>query len=150
MIGGLEIRPNDRILSLSIPDPETVRAISAQLERGGMVCLGGRDEVYAARRHLGNLPNVLFHVGPPEEIPFDDEYFTLIVDLKCEWSDPAQVAREIRRVLLAGGRAMLAGDAHPEVITVGLIERKPGGELRIFDKPEGSRPAPPVQLPVLR
>jgi|GEM_PF-1375599 len=150
MIAGLDVRPNDRILSLSFPDPETIRAISALLKRGGMVCLGGRDEVYEARRRLRELPNVLFHPGPPEEIPFDDEYFTLVVDLQCKWTDPARVTREIQRVLLGGGRAVVAAESSRQLLAAGLEKDESAGEFRVLHKPEGARPSPPDHLPVLR
>ena len=143
MIDGLEVRPNDRILSLSIPDPETIRVISGRLERGGVVCLGGRDEVCAARRRLRDLPNVLFHPGPPEEIPFDDEYFTLVVDLHCAWTDPERVSREIQRVLLGGGRAVVAGASSRQLLAAGLEEGESAGEFRVLHKPEGARPPTP-------
>jgi len=147
MTDGLSIQPNERILLLSIPELDVLRSISAQLDHGGVFCLGGREEVYAARKEASQLNNVLFHPGPPEEIPFDDECFTLVIDFKCVWESPSQVAREIVRVLSSVGRAALAVEDPGLFIAAGLAAREPAPPLLVFEKPEGRRPAPPPLTP---
>ena len=56
--------------------------------------------VSAARRALAGVENAMFHAAPPEEIPWRDSYFTVIL------SPPPQTPlaeTEIRRVLTPGG-----------------------------------------------
>ena len=149
MIERLGVQPNDRVLFLSIPDLDTVRAISGILDQGGAVFLGGRDDVHEMRRQATDLKNLLFHPGPPDEIAFDDEYFTLIVDLKCDWESPAVVAQELARVLQAGGRAILAVEDVGPLLAAGLAAIDAVPPLLAFTRPEKGRPLAPPSLPIL-
>ncbi len=147
----LEIDASDRILAMSVPPAEAVAGIAARLERGGLVSLGSRDDVFEARRVARDLGNVIFHPGPPEEIPFDDAYFTKVVDFRREWDDPAAVAREISRVLVDGGRLYLPrGDEGP-LVAAGLRVVTSSEAVLVLERPERPRrSSPPQELPVLR
>ncbi len=131
MIDWLAIRPDDRILLLSIPHIALIRELSARLTAGLVVGLGEGDEVYEARRQVADRVNVMFHPGPPEEIPFRDAFFSKVIDLRCRWRDPARAALETARVLAPGGQAYLAiSDAGP-LIEAGLEEGDAVAGLRV-------------------
>ncbi len=151
-VGGVEldIQPVDRVLSLSVPPIEVIREISAALDGGGLVSLGRRDEVFDARRAVRDLHNVMLHPGPPEDVPFDDAYFSKILDLRCEWEDSAGVAREVARALADRGRAYLNGaDAEP-FTAAGLRQITVSGSALVFERPERPRrEPPPFELPVV-
>jgi SAM-dependent methyltransferase len=111
MIEELALRPNDRVLLLSIPEPAVVAEIAARLSAGVVVGLGGDEEVRAARRAARDLENVMFVPAPPEEIPWRDGFFTKVIDWRGGWQNPEQVAREVARVLAPGGQVYLADPA---------------------------------------
>jgi SAM-dependent methyltransferase len=151
VIEKLGVQPNDRVLFLSIPDLDTVETIADILESGGAVFLGALDEVYEMRRHASNRRNVLFHPGPPEEIPFDGEYFTLVVDLKCDWEAPAVVAREVARVLQPGGRAVMTAESAAPLLAAGLATSDPVPPLLSFTRPKKTPPkSQPRRLQIFR
>jgi hypothetical protein len=70
--------------------------LAQQAERGIVVCLGPDDEVREARRLTRDLDNVMFVPAAPEEIPWQDGFFSLIIA-----DNPTP---EIRRVLAEAGR----------------------------------------------
>ncbi len=141
MIDRLAIRPDDRILLLSIPETEFVLELSARLETGLVVGLGGREEVYEARTKTRDRANVMFHPGPPEQIPFQDGFFSKVIDLKCLWEDTARVAHETARVLAPAGRAFLAIEDVGVFVEAGLKEGEIVERLRVLGKSE----APPEE-----
>ena len=140
MIESLGVLPDDRVLFLSIPGANTVRAVSAALARGGAVFLGARDEVHEMRRQASDLRNVLFHPGPADEIPFDDSYFTLVVDLHGGWESPEAVAQEVARVLVPGGRALLALEDPEPLLAAGLEASTPAPPLLAFTRSKDQGP----------
>ncbi len=93
------LQPGDRVLFLSIPDPATVRRVAARLPRGILVGIGTPEEVADARLAATDLDNVMFHAATPAEIPWQDGFFSVIVD-----SSGAPPASEVTRVLALGGR----------------------------------------------
>jgi hypothetical protein len=103
----LKVRPDDRVLFLSIPAPEVVAEVAPKLSQGLLVGLGSADEVREARRHTAAIPNVMFVPAGPEEIPWQEHFFTVVVDLYGRWAEPQRVASEIARVLGPGGEAHL-------------------------------------------
>ena len=109
MIEQFGIEADDRILVLALAEPELIRQLAAAASRGGIACLGERDVVYEARRAFRDLRNVMCHPGPPDDIPFEDGFFTKVLDTVGRHDQPAVVAGEVARVLAGGGRAYLAG-----------------------------------------
>ena len=96
----IELKPNDRVLILSIAGLEFLQQLAGRLPEGLLVGIGTADEVAAARRALASAENAMFHAASPEEIPWRDAYFTLVL------SPPPQTPlaeTEIRRVLTPGG-----------------------------------------------
>jgi hypothetical protein len=102
----LALEPGDRVLLLAIPDPATVRRLAALLTRGILVGIGSDEEVRAARRDAADLANVMFHAASPGELPWQDGFFSCIVN-------PGGRAREgepeLARVLAPGGRIVVSG-----------------------------------------
>ncbi len=94
-----DLAPDDKVLSLGIPDSALVRAIAARLSRGVLVALDESEAVRAARREFRDLTNVMFVPGTPDEIPWQDGFFTRVVDTRNgEWARPQNVAAELKRV----------------------------------------------------
>ncbi len=111
MFEDLALRPNDRVLLLSIPEHAVVAEMAARLTAGVVVGLGDDEEVRAARRAARDLENVMFVPAPLEEIPWRDGFFTKVIDWRGGWKNPEQVAREVVRVLAPGGEVYLADPA---------------------------------------
>jgi|ERR1017187_5367830 Methyltransferase domain len=99
------IRPDDRVLLLGIPEAAVVEAIARSLSRGLLVAIGEDDAVRSARKAARDLDNVLFVPGAPDELPWRDGFFTVVIDTAGKWPDPDKVRREIARVTAAGGEA---------------------------------------------
>ena len=70
---------------------------------GLLVGIGSTDEVAAARRTLALAENAMFHSASPEEIPWRDGYFTVVIA-------PGLLAGlagdEIHRVLAPDGKLL--------------------------------------------
>ncbi len=134
MIEWIDIRPNDRILLLSIPEAPLIFELAAKVSSGVIVGLGGEDEVRAARRAARELENVMFVPAPLEEIPWQDGFFSKAIDLSCRWAQPERVAAELARVLGLGGAAYLpaASDAGDAMLAAGFRAVESGGPLSAF------------------
>ena len=98
-IDGLALEPGDRVLLLSIPDSAIVRRLAARLPSGILVGIGSADEVSAVRRDTADLDNVMFHAATPDEIPWQEGFFSVVA---C--AGDAASSREVARVLAPGGR----------------------------------------------
>ena len=99
----IEVRPDDRVLILGIPEPAALREMALRLISGVVVALGEDEAVAEARRAHRDLANVMCIRATPDEIPWRDSWFTRVIDLReGDWPDPDKVAREIRRVLAPG------------------------------------------------
>ena len=93
--------PDDRVLVLQ---PESysaslLREWARALTGGVLVGLGAPGTIGTVRRELADCENVLFVRGSREEIPWRDDFFTVIVDTPGGTDTP-----EIRRVLHPSGR----------------------------------------------
>ena len=97
----IELKPDDRVLILSLAGLEFLRELADRLPDGLLVGIGTPDEVAAARRALAAAENVMFHSASPEEIPWRDAYFTVVLSP----GPPEGLAEdEIRRVLAPDGK----------------------------------------------
>ncbi len=135
MIEHLELTPAERVLLVSEPDAALVVELAGRLERGVVVGLGAPEEIAPLRRATRHLVNVMFQPGAPEEIPWRDGFFSVVVDLRGDWTDPAAAAREVARVLAPGGRAYLAHVGPGPLIEAGLVALPAEGDLLVFEKP---------------
>jgi hypothetical protein len=101
----IEVQPDDRILLLSIPDPDAVRSLAIRAGRGLVIGMGGDDEIRAARKALADLDNVLFVLLPEDgTIPWKDEFFSKVIA-----PEQVEADAESLRVLAPGGALHLAG-----------------------------------------
>ena len=84
-----DVREDDRVLFIGIPTAAVVRAFAARLSSGALVAIGTDDEVRLARREFRDLLNVMFVPAAPDENPWQDGYFTVVIDTR---PDPAPEA----------------------------------------------------------
>ena len=90
MTGWPDIRPDDRVLLTSIPEIDVVLGLARRLEKGILVGLGTVDEVAEARRATRNEPNVMFQPGSAAEIPWQNEFFSTVIDNRCAGTAPSR------------------------------------------------------------
>lgn len=135
MIDRLDLRPTDRLLLLSIPEARLVIELAGRLERGSLVGLGNVEEVQAARSAAREFVNAMFQPGRPEEIPWQNGFFTRVIDVRGGWENPASAAGEIARVLTPGGLAYLSGIDPTPLLEAGLLGVLSGQDFQVFQKP---------------
>jgi len=92
----IEVSSLDRVLVLSLDEMGGIRALTIAQALVGM---GSAEQVRAARREFADLENVMFAVGSRTEIPWQEHWFTLIVD-----RDGGTPTEAMLRVLADGGR----------------------------------------------
>jgi hypothetical protein len=96
---GIEFAADDKVLFLGIPDVAVIRGVAARLTRGVLVAIDDAERVRAARREFRDLANAMFVPGSPDEIPWQDGFFTRVIDTReGDWPNPRRVAEEMRRV----------------------------------------------------
>lgn len=99
------MRPTDRVLVTSLDKRERLAAWAAALAEGALVGLGDDGQVRAARRECASHPNVMFVAGNRAEIPWQEQWFDLIID-----ELPAEPTTEMLRVLAPEGRLVSPAD----------------------------------------
>ena len=87
----MTLQPRDRVLLLDGADAE---AAARAVTEGTVVVLASGDALYELRRRLAAHENVMVTPGDRAQIPWQNAYFTLIVDPTGEPPTP-----EILRVL---------------------------------------------------
>ena len=97
------LRPDDRVLSLTIPPLRETAAIGRTLSEGCLVALGSRDEVDKARRAFSEFDNLMFVESAGASIPWRDAFFTKIVVPPQMTPLAATFGGELQRVLAPGG-----------------------------------------------
>ncbi len=90
------------MLLLSIPDDGTLLAWAAQVPDGALVGMGSVQAVARARAATAALDNVMFHALDPEEIPWRDGYFDVVLDPLGGAPEGEKFERERARVLVTG------------------------------------------------
>jgi len=108
-----DIQPDDRVLFIDIPTEGLLREVAALLPRGFIVAIAAGEAVRKARGTFAGLENVMFHATSPAEIPWQNGFFSLIVDLRDGWEDAAGESREMARVLGPDGRLWTKRDVAP-------------------------------------
>ena len=66
--------------------------------------LGSDMEVREGRRKFANVDNVMFVAASAEEIPWQDGFFTQVLDPVGRWVDSVKAARESARVRVSNDR----------------------------------------------
>ena len=84
---------------MSPPWDSFVERLAARLTQGLVVVLGSDDEVSQGRRAYSHLENVMFVAASPENIPWQDGFFTRVLDPAGLCVDSPKVAMEMARVL---------------------------------------------------
>jgi hypothetical protein len=89
---------HDRVLFLTCPEDAFLRALATRLSGGLVVVLGSDDETSQGRRQFADLDNVMFVAASAEDIPWQDSFFTQVLDPRGRWRDSPKAALEIARV----------------------------------------------------
>jgi hypothetical protein len=100
----MQLRPDDRVLLLTLPPAEEVLSMAAQLEAGLLVGVLERNEVYEARRALREFSNVM--ITPAEAdgtLPWREGFFSVVYAPHV-----AEPSAEMFRVLAPGGTAWVS------------------------------------------
>ncbi len=106
MFERMDFAHDARVLDIGCGDGWTARRLCDRMPEGAFVGIDVSGEmIRRARRVCAELDNALFAIGPAEQIPWADEYFTHIVSIESAyyWLDPHTAAREIHRVCSHGG-----------------------------------------------
>ena len=97
----IEVSSEERVLVLSLANTSWIR----NLARGHtLVGVGTAAQVRAARQEFADLDNVMFVSGSRDEIPWQTQWFTLIVD-----GDGGAATEAMQRALAEGGRIVTGG-----------------------------------------
>ncbi|HYM10081.1 MAG TPA: class I SAM-dependent methyltransferase [Bryobacterales bacterium] len=103
----MQAQPQDRFLDLGCGSGWAARRLALIAKDGLAVGVDVSDEmVRLARRLSVEIENLMFVTGAADEIPWQEDFFTLVFsgDSAFYWPDPAPAAREIFRVMTPGGR----------------------------------------------
>ena len=141
MLDAVTLDPGDRVLFLTVPHLDLLEEISSQVTRGLVTAIGPREEVFDSRRAAAHLDNVMLTPGEPVEIPWQESFFSWIIDTTGGWTLDAAVAREIHRVLAPAGRIWLANLNVAPLLELGLVDAGSGRDYRLLLKPAESEPA---------
>jgi hypothetical protein len=96
-------RADDRVLLLAIPDSEELATLARLLMRGVLVAIGDRDEVDEAREKLADFDNIMFLDARPDQIPWQEAYFSKIVVPPHLEPLMRTASTELYRLLAPGG-----------------------------------------------
>jgi len=112
VIEKLHVVPADRILDLGCGDGASSRRL-ARLASGGLA-IGvdtSDDMVRLARRLSVDIENLMFVLGSPEEIPWQEDFFSKVLRATSNetWPHSERAAREIFRVVAPGGLVFALG-----------------------------------------
>ena len=110
VIGMMGVSPSDRVLDLGCGTGWATRRLAGLVSNGLAVGVDISDEmVRLARRDSVELENVLFVTGAADQIPWQENFFSLLlsVDSAYYWPDLERAAGEIFRVMSPGGRAFV-------------------------------------------
>ena len=132
----MQVAADDRILEVNCGHGEVARRLAALAANGLVVGIDKSDEaVREARRQSASIDNVMFAIGAPEEIPWKENYFSLVL-CNAPVEDWKRAVAEVFRVTAPGGRGCFP-QAPPEA-EAGL--RDAGFEVRGRLPLEGRKP----------
>ena len=104
----IEVHAGDRVLHLGCGDGAATRDFARRASSG--LALGvdlSDDTVRLARRLSVEIENLMFITGSPEQVPWQEGFFSLVV-AEAPLVDWTRAAREIFRVTAPGGRVWVA------------------------------------------
>ena len=96
-------RADDRVLLLAIPNSVELSALARLLIRGVLVAIGDRDQVDEAREKLADFDNVMFLEARPDQIPWQEAYFSKIIVPPYLEPVMRSASTELYRLLAPGG-----------------------------------------------
>ncbi len=100
----MRVDSDDRVLVVNCGHGEAARRLAALAANGLVVGIDKTDEaVREARRQAAAIDNVMFALGAPEEIPWRENYFSLVL-CNPPVEDWKRAAAEVFRVTAPGGR----------------------------------------------
>ena len=146
MLEGIELDAGDRVLFLTIPEIGLIAEFAALLAAGIAVAIGPREQVYDARAACSHLDNVMIAPGTPDDIPWQDGFFSWLVDTRGGWSLDSLAARELFRVLAPSGRAWLTNLDIAPLLQLGLRDDSGPAGYRLLTRPGAPQPARPNGL----
>jgi hypothetical protein len=102
----IEVKPTDRVLLLTAPAVDDLRALAAKLTHGIAVCVAEDSaRISELRRGVSDYENVM--VTPADDagaLPWKSELFTVVYAPEAK-----ELSAEALRVLSTGGTAHVAG-----------------------------------------
>ncbi len=116
-IARLELKEDSRALDLGCGSGWATRLMAEQAPRGRAVGIDISDEMIAlARQTSEQYPNIEFHVGSAERLPFDEGEFTHVFSMESiyYYEDMLAALKEVRRVLAPGGMFASVVDLYQE------------------------------------
>ncbi len=113
----MQVQPKDRILDLGCGAGWATRQLASLAFEGLAVGVNVSDEMVAlARRQSVEIENVMFVLGVADEIPWQEDFFSLLFSMDSAFYWPALEAatREIFRVMAPGGRIFVLNTFYRE------------------------------------
>ena len=104
----IEVHERDRVLHLGFGDGSATCDLARRASTGLALGVDPSEEtVRRARRLAVEIENLMFVTGSPEEVPWQEDFFSLVVS-EAPPADWSRAAREIFRVAAHGGRVWVA------------------------------------------
>ena len=103
----IEVGPRERVLHLGFGDGAGTCEFARRAREGMALGVDPSEErVGLARKLAVEIENVMFVLGAPEEVPWQEGFFSLVV---CDATTPnwTRAAREIFRVTAGSGRVYI-------------------------------------------
>ena len=113
LVNLLGLDPSDRTLDVGCGPGAAVRLAAGVVTTGEAVGVDRADAmVEIARKRSSDFENVRYEVARAEALPFEDGSFTVVWTAHSfhHWEDGQEGLAEMRRVLSAGGRAVVLED----------------------------------------
>ena len=113
----MQVQPKDRVIDLGCGAGWATRQLARLASEGVAVGLDVSDEMVAlARQQSVEIENVMFVLGAADEIPWQEDFFSLLlsVDSAFYWPDLEAATHEIFRVMAPGGRIFILNTFYRE------------------------------------